>query len=255
MDLVEYYRIRKTFVWWVCIGVLVWASTLGLIHITTISIDGHESQGATKLAQLTLNLSLFTVIPLFASLAFATGVGTSLNREHETAALSWTKPQRRSLSAIQLFLVDLGGIGIFYLISWAFIVLALIMFRARPAVDADFPTMLLLTLGIPVMWYGLAQAATGGAPIAGRGIVAGFLWPVALGLSVLRWIGGPIGNVLHVLNVINPLAYFSSLRTTPHGVVVSAFWMYDIQSRVLVVWLLAIALLGVTTFVWTRREA
>jgi hypothetical protein len=104
------------------------------------------------------------------------------------------------------------------------------------------------------MWYALLQAATAGFDGGARMIVTG-LWPGALILAALHGVGGTLGTIIALVNIVNPIAYLSGVTTSEGVHSVNAYWDYPIGDRALVVWLATVVLSALAVALWTRREA
>jgi hypothetical protein len=206
--------------------------------------------------------SIFASVVLFAALVVASIMGTSLNRESPTLPIVWTKPASRRRIALEYFATDFATIVAVALLTTIVTVACAVPTGALRHVvhDPHLTEIVVRIFGVAFMWYAVVQAATAG--LAGRGgMIAGLSWPLFGGLVGLAFVNVPGLHVLSlVLNVINPLAWLSSITTrVGHGVAsTTTSSLFPFLPNAVIIaapWLLAGLALYLATVLWSRREA
>lgn len=279
MAYVEFLRIRKAF--------LIYAGVIAtLIAFLLLSLfashggSGHDTfrlelgsavvlqKGADgRIHQVPLGGMPGIAVPLgallgiagYCAMVFATIVSTSLNRERETLDFPFTRPVPRQRIALSYFAVDLAGIVAAFLFALAVMCLtplAVAGVLGRIVVDPQAWWIGVLGLGISFMWYGIIQAVT--APYrGGGGWIAGSSWAV-FGLLLLLPGATFLGPIVHLavmtLNLVNPLAYFTSLTGTTHDVSAGSIFGLGIAARAGVVWVIGLAACALAALSWKRLE-
>jgi hypothetical protein len=279
MAYVEFLRVRKAF--YIFGGVIV-----ALVGILLISLyashpgDGHnsfrleigraiilEKGNDGKLHEVVLSGMPGINIPLGALFAiagycaaiFATVISTSLNKERDALDFPFTRPEPRTRIALSYFAVDLAGVFVAFLFSLVVIglmPLALAGLLGRITADGNDWLIGALGLGISIMWFGIIQAIT--APYrGGGGWIAGVSWGffgILLLLPGATLFGPVVHTIVMVLNLANPLAYYSSITGSEHEVKVEALINLGLGARSAITWAIGIATCAVAVFSWKRLE-
>lgn len=248
---------RKMFSWFagisILLGVVAFSATRN-VHVTA----GHP------------NSHLFTLSGIlsasgYATCIMATMLTATLNRDRDHLAYMWTRPMRRERIAFSYMIVDVTTIVI------AYVVIALLLIAVVQSiplmhfkVDPNALVSAVRFLSIPLMWYGLVEAATSWNKVKGSaaaGVSWAVFWILLLALAI------PLPGSLHVLldaaNFLNPLAYFVTQRgdsiivdpvtlseVTANHVIPLAYGVQTILSYAIFV-----AGCVVAAFAWRRMEA
>ncbi|HMD01912.1 MAG TPA: hypothetical protein VKG44_03000 [Candidatus Baltobacteraceae bacterium] len=251
MIYVEFWRARNVLMWY-AVGLLA------IVALIVISM-GHATVEVndTKVAAPELiPLSLLLGLAAYAATIMATILGSSLSCLSDQLPNAWTKPESRERIALSFFVVDVAAIVLLFVLAVGcglFVLLQAHMF-AHLSLDAQALPVGLLGLGMALMWYGLAQAAT--AWRHGRGgMIAGLSWPAFLVLLVLA--SAPLPALLHgiviALNVLNPLAYFG-ISSHNGNVDVESVFPFSLNGRIAIVYALGLAGCALAVFGWKRLE-
>jgi hypothetical protein len=253
MEYVEFLRVRRSLTWHLGILAVLTLAVLGFGHHTAINID---SGGGTSRIVSGMSLPLMGLVPIamFFGAIFASGAGTSLNREFTLRDLAWTKPVARHTVALRYIAVDIAAVALVYALTMLACVVALWRLGVTPVVDADSFGYIVFGLGVSVMWYALVQISTCLLPPRGLSL-AGILWPVALLDIGLCQVAGTTGTIAHVLAIVNPLAYMSGVAFDAHGVTDTSIWQQSADERALAVWFFSALFCALAVALWPRREA
>ncbi len=280
MMLLEFYRLRRSFSIWLALFVVLAAifvaSVIGSSHITAIEVhNGHTTvvhpmamQGSKAAS---IPLAVFFVIAAFLVLPFATGRGTSLNREWPTLARAVTSRVSRGRRA-QAY-VATHALAVVALWVGALVVIAISLtlvgwWGKVHAAGGGVLSTIVLGFGVAFVWYGIVQLAT--ASLGKRaGSFAGWSWLVFWGILAVVGITGdlPIHAWFGWLRYIDPLYYAQNIGDAPRGhlsanahgetyvsVQMSAFVM-PMWARIVIVWAAGAATLAGAIALWRRREA
>jgi hypothetical protein len=250
MVYVEFLRARRSLTWHLGIMVLMTLVSLYFGHTTSVQVDGQSP----FVPGMPVPLGQLATIAMFFGAIYASSAGTSLNRESLTRELSWTKPESRTLIALQYIAVDIAAIALVYAVAILGVVAVLLRLHFVPTLEPGFGADIALGLGVAVMWYALIQVLTCMFGPGARS-VGGILWPVAFVALGTAHIGGPIGVVAHALDVINPLAYMSGVTGSEHGVQTNSLWVLPVDERALIVWLFGALFCAIAIALWPRKEA
>jgi hypothetical protein len=256
MAYVEYLRVRRILIIYTivvaAIALFVTAS-LGSAHVY---VNNHDLRGQHIAPPLTVVL----VTALFGSLIFGTLLSGTLSRERETIALSWTRPVPRERLALEVVLVDFGGIlaaALVTLVCGAIPLLAIGML-AEVYPDGHSVGGVVLMLGVTLMWYGIVQAATAWHR-SGAGLAIGMSWvlfPLLMTLGHVTFFGPIFGGAIGALNYLNPLAYSSSYGNFNGASVQETSYLNLSEGiRIAATWLIGLAACAVAIFAWKRSEA
>jgi len=250
MVYVEFLRARTSLAWHLGILAAITLLVSSLGHDTSVSINGVRTvMGGTPVPLG----ALVPVAMLFAAI-YASGAGTSLNRENLTRDLSWTKPLSRTLVALQFVLVDVAAIALVFALTMLAVLAVLLRFHFIPVAGAALGPDLALGLGVAVMWYALIQVLTCSLGPGARSI-SGFLWPAAfVGLGLSK-VPGALGVIARAFDVVNPLAYMNGTLGNAGGVHQTSLWPLPVETRALVVWLFAALFCAIAITLWPRKEA
>ena len=135
--------------------------------------------------------------------------------------------------------------------------LALLHALDRIVVDAQAFWIGALGLGVAYMWYGVLQAVT--ASYRGKGgTIVGFSWGifgVLVGVGSLTFLGPIFVGIVHVLNLVNPIAYFSGLFSRGNSYEIYSVLGIPLEVRACAAWAIALVGIMIATFSWRRVEA
>ena len=211
MQLVEIIQARKMFPLWF-IGIALALGSACPEHRPQPSRERPNTCGESHVGAIQLGW-LFGVAG-YASCVYGTMVAATLNRDRSHLAYMWTRPIPRERIAFSYIAVDVIGIVLSYItifaIAW-FVFSHVIFLRVVP--DPNVGMMAISFLAIPLMWYGIIEAATSWNSLRGS-MASGMSWAVfwlLLGLAAFNF-PTPIGQIVAVLNLLNPLAYFATAR-------------------------------------------
>jgi len=258
---VQFLRLRKAlFIYFPIIGGLFLCGVL-LPHVPGTTLDFGDGPGHGKTPSIPLSFVFF--IAAWCAIIFATVVSTSLNKEYDGVEMVWTKPISRERLALRYIALDLVAIVVAFASVAALYLLAVLLLGLGKylAVDARTVPTLVIGLGTAVMWYGLVQGLT--AWLRGRGaIVIGISWAVAFVLlsfaEATRYAAPEVHAFFMGLDVLNPLAYYSSYSLSGYGAHASPVlpqFLAGTEMRSLMTW--TIGALGCISAVvgWKRLEA
>ncbi|MGH7661845.1 MAG: hypothetical protein ACRENA_13140 [Vulcanimicrobiaceae bacterium] len=254
MSLVEFMHARKMFSWFAGIAVV-----LGILSLTAT-----RSIHATGAHSHPFTLSGIFSASGYASCIMATMLTATLNRDREHLAYIWTRPTPRERIALGYMIVDVATIVLAYVVIAALVIavvdgIPFMHFKADSSAGISFVRF----LAIPLMWYGLVEAATSWNKVKGSaaaGLSWAFFWMLLLALAIPM--PAPLHAILDALNFLNPLAYF----VTQHGdsVIIDPVSLSEVKSHVVplayayqTILAYAIFLVGcvVATVAWRRTEA
>jgi hypothetical protein len=191
-------------------------------------------------------------------------IGTSLNKENDGVEMVWTKPIERGLLAVRYIALDFGAILAAYAVAVVLCLLALGSFGLLKYLVVDDRTLptLIIGLGVAIMWYGLMQALSSWQRGGRGGMIIGLSWAAAFVLASLAeaTAGGGL-PLLHslviALDVVNPLAYFSSYALSGYGAHVSPVLPQALAGttmRELATWSIGIVCCAAAVAGWKRLE-
>jgi hypothetical protein len=243
------------------------------VHISIGGVAGTRSDAPTPPAapgahvkHITSLRDLNFAVPLgvlfgiagFVAIAFATILGTSLNKENTLGGFAFTKPIARERLALTYFAVDAGGIVamFLYVLLFEFIEVAILGLADRIAVDANAFGIAAISLGAAAMWYGLLQAVTSAMRFSG-GMFIGIGWGVfctLLPLSAFMALGPVFHTLIMALNYLNPLAYYSGLDMTGGAATTSSVLALGEGARIAITWSIGIVACAVAALSWKRVE-
>lgn len=274
MEYVEFLRVRRVCsIFASCVAVIAIFAIATMIYSSIGTTGTGESVGVTigdatdmKHHKLTSYLQTQS-IPLglllgfagYVAIVVATVFASSLNKENDGLDYVFVKPIRREIIAMRYAATDAVGI----LAMFAFTIVAELVSLAiahlfgRIVIDAHAFWVGALGLGVAFMWYGILQAIT--ATYRGKGgTIVAFSWGFFILLTsagYFTFLGPLFLGLVHVLNFVNPIAYFSQLVSHGGDYKANSVLGLGLEARVLVVW--AIALVGTTIAanVWKRVEA
>jgi len=225
MTYAQVLRLRRALLvyGWVVGGIFLVVVLLG--HLPNASFDVDTSSGHHTMKNVTsIHLSGLLFLTGWSAIIFATVIGTSLNKENDGVEMVWTKPIERGLLAVRYIALDFGAILAAYAVAVALCLLALGSFGLLKYLIADDRTAptLVIGLGVAFMWYGLMQALSSWQPGGRGGMIIGLSWAAAFVLASLAGATAAGGlQALHplfvALDVVNPLAYFSSYALSGYG--------------------------------------
>lgn len=170
----------------------------------------------------------------------------------------FTKPISRERLALQYMAIDAAGIlSAFALACGAiFGAVAALGFMGRIYGDTQALWIGGLGLGIAFMWYGIMQAVT--ASYRGKGgALVGWSWAVfgVLGFAQSATYLGPIvGAGVRVINLFNPIAYFSGLVSSGRTASAQSVLGLALEPRVAIAWCIALVGCALAIRIWKRVE-
>jgi hypothetical protein len=281
MAYVEFLRVRKAFYFFAgiiaaMIGFLLvslfaahggsdstFRLELGSAIILQKGADGHIHQVPLNgIKDLDIPLAALFGIAAYCAAVFATVISTSLNRERDGLDFPLTRPVSRERMALSYFVVDMAAILAAF--SFAFVVMCLVPLATagllgRISSNPQAWGVLALGLGMSFMWYGIVQAITAGLR-GGGGWIAGGSWAV-FGLLLLLPGVTFFGPVFHyavvALNLVNPIAYFSSLTVNGHDAAAHGSSLLSdlgVGSRAAITWLIGLVACAIAVASWKRIE-
>ena len=254
MYYIEALFARRMFSWFggivVCVGIMIIAVTLSLHN--HVIVNGKPPDGKVPIAAV-------FVVAGYLSCIMATMLAATLNRDRSHLAYIWTRPQPRERIALSYILVDVLTIVLAYALVSGVCLVVFSKLPVGPLVpNADLMAVVFGYLSLPLMWYGLVEVATSWNGLKGSSI-AGLSWAVFWGLLLLRAfpLPTPFGQVVAVLSILNPLAYF----TTKHGMGItvggpgtSTLVMSD-SAQTFVAYGIFLISCTVAIYAWKRMEA
>lgn len=270
MDYVEFRRVRRAltiYAIFLFIGAIVAvvsfhnASMHNVGGNVIVSIDSGKPQNLAMrdaIARLHIPLALLLGLAGWCAVVMATVFASSLNKENDGANFVFVKPISRERLALQYMAIDLTGIASAFVLACAAIFgsLAAVGWFGRIVVDAQWFSVAALGLGIAFMWYGIMQAVT--ASYRGKGgALVGWSWAIFGGLSGMSsatFLGPVVVAVARVLNVFNPIAYFSGLVSSHGAVRIYSLEGLPIAANVGIAWSIGLIGCALATRLWKRVE-
>ena len=274
MEYVEFLRVRRVltiFATFVAVIAILAIATIVYSSIATTGKDtfvigsiGDKSPTeshklSSYLQALPIPLGLLLGIASYVAIVVATVLASSLNKENDGLDFVFVKPIRREIIAMRYFATDIVGIlAIFaFTIAAELISLALTHLIYRVSIDARAFWVGGLGLGVAFMWYGILQAVT--ATYKGKGgTIVGFSWGifgVLAGVGSLTMLGPIFLGIVHTLNFVNPIAYFSSLVSSGSTYKVNSVLGGPLEAHACIVWVIALGAMAIATISWKRVEA
>lgn len=196
------------------------------------------------------------------ALVMASMLAGTLNRDQSHLAYVWTRPIPRARIALTYVLIDAAAI----LLSYGFVVAVVMAVLAVPPQnhvipDADTGAILARSILVPLMIYAIVEIATSWIPQRFQSAI-GIFWGAAWATLILAELNlpFPLGQLLRLLNLLNPIAYFPSYQG--HGVNVQMgpeelphipTIAFDLQT--LLGYAICLVALIVATYNWKRMEA
>ena len=240
---------------------LILAGLAAVIDIVTlfhsshaiVRIDvGHEHHASNA------PLLIFTSIAAWATAILATFLSTSLNRQREHLAYTWTRPQPRATMSLTFVAVDVIVLVLAFVVA-ILVEIACFEVIARGVLPINWSGAVgdvFRALGFSLMWYALIQAVTAGLGSRG-GAVAGASWPVFIVAALLESarFPSPWQEVLTVINVFNPMAYLSSTTVEHDDVVLRSIIPFSTEVRLTLMYAITFAAVAVAVARWRRMEA
>ncbi len=250
MEYVEYLRVRKAFfVFAVIVAAVTVLIVVSVFAATHGALGGHvvvngRHVGASEMQSPPIPLGVLLGIAGYAAVVFATICASSLNKEHDGLNFVFVKPVPRSVLALRYVAVDAAGI----LAAFAYALLVIEVFPLASFgllrdvyVDGRAWWVGGLGLGVAFMWYGLLQAIT--VQYRGKGgTIVGFSWAffaIMVTVPALTFLGPIVGKLVFVIELFNPLAYFTAIADHPSGYLVSSILGFALETRVALVWAIA----------------
>ncbi len=271
MDYVEFTRVRKAITIFATVIALATIVAIFSIHAASVgTLDGHATlvidsgkpqtlSAREALAHLSVPLGLILGIAGYCAVVMATVFASSLNKENDGAHFVFVKPIARERLAFAYFAIDAAGIVSAFAIGCigGFGTLAALGLLGHLTTDANSYWIGALGIATAFMWYGILQAITAGYRGKGGSLVGGS-WAVFGGLTALpaaTFLGPGVVQIAKILNVFNPIAYFSGLVSSSRGVSVESLIGLPIEARVFVALGFAIVGCAVSIRQWKRVEA
>jgi len=234
-------------------------------HLPNASFDVDTSSGHHTLNGVrSINWSGLLFFSGWTAIIFAAVIGTSLNKENDGVEMVWTKPIERGLLAVRYIALDFGAILAAFALAVALCLLMLASFGVLKYLIVDDRTVptLVIGLGAAFMFYGLMQALSSWQPGGRGGMIIGLSWATAFVLASLA--GATAGGGLQALHplfltldIVNPVAYFSSYTLSGFGAHASPVLPQAIagtEMRSIVTWSIGILGCAVAIAGWKRLE-
>jgi hypothetical protein len=254
MELVGFWRARRALLWYLGIMLAVVAFVAVVGGHATIDVSSGDAPPSTL--HMRASLSTLIGIAMFFCAIFASRLGTSLNTENATVELSWTRPIPRAVLAARFIAIDLITLELTFVLTIAGACAVVAGAHGSVVIDPLAGNVGLLAAGVLAMWYAVTLLATAGLRRRGGG-TAGLLWPASLvliGLGEARQ-AGIIHQLALVVNVVNPLAYLSSMvRISSAAGPMPSVWPLDPSVRTVIVWAFAAVFCTAAVAIWQRRE-
>ena len=273
MEYVEFLRVRRVFtIFALFVAVIMLLVIADIVFtwiqggsISSFGLSTHDTSHRnhsnlfTYSATSRVPLSILLGIASYMAIVVATQFASSLNKENDGLDYVFVKPVRRELMAMRFIAIDIGGILAIFAFTFAaeLVPLALLHAVDRIVIDARAIWICGLGLGVAFMWYGVLQAVTASYRGKGGTIVA-FSWGIFVALAGLGYVSalGPIVlGVVHVLNFVNPIAYFSGIVSHVGTFDIDSVLGIPIVARVPIVWAIAFLSLAIAAISWKRVEA
>ena len=203
---IEYVRARRALtVYGIIVGLMI-----VIALIVRINIHTHISRGPG--AQMQTSIDSLAVIAGLAIAILGTVLATSLSSHvNGHLEIAWTKPIPRDRLVAQTFAVDIGALGVAYVISIAVLVAVNAIYGAHLVYSFDRLGHVVAEFVFAVALYGLIQGVTSGMTRR-SGMVAGLAWPILLLTS--GGLAAPLPDMIHrllvIINYLNPLALMAS---------------------------------------------
>ncbi|MGH7716637.1 MAG: hypothetical protein ACREML_11645, partial [Vulcanimicrobiaceae bacterium] len=254
MYYVELMFVRSRIYWYVGIILIIAAVFLYFVTFPPAGAHIHNGGQDIPLNALLIGASWFACI-------MASMISSTLNRDQSHLPYMWTKPVPRERIALSYIAIDVLTI----LFAYGFVLLvgaAVLAVPPRNHMLTDDLTIpfLLRTLAIPLMLYGIVEVATSWSQLrlgSAVGIYWGGAWTMLL-LSGLH-LPAPLGPLVTVVNLINPLAYFPEEHSHGVHIVTGGAAMHLIAMPFGVTTALAycifVASIAVAIYNWKRMEA
>jgi hypothetical protein len=232
-------------------------TSVGIMSSGSGTPVGSGSQGLQQLtAHVKIPFSALLGVAALLTYIFSTQLGSSLNAQHASLNLTFTKPASRVRMALSFFAVDLAAIVLCYglclivVCILPFVVLGLL---GRVYADPLIVPAVFISIGAPFMYYGILQTATAWSR-GGTGPIIGLSWP----LFVLCAIPGtpPFGAIINALvelvRNLDPLIYLGAvmMHVSPN----LAAPLPSLSGTIAVAWLIGLVGCALATLEWRRLE-
>jgi hypothetical protein len=242
------YYIEVLRTWRVLLRYLIVAGGLYLLAAFLTALYPHvgTANGGTQYSAGGHAVGVAFICLLFASIA-----GSSLSRHFDHLDFALTKPRARNAFFATVFGIDVLGLTAFFLTT-SLVVLAFHvgLGETHPLVfDASSWFGIALAFGSVLAWYALVQAVSCDRDSARWALSA--VWVTAIGLNILSAV--PLGPGLHALivglNVINPIAYLTTVPFEATGAVSPS-----LAAHAVAIYVVAVAAAFVALIRWQRVE-
>lgn len=274
MEYVEFLRVRRVFTIFaslvMAIAIVVFASIIyssmndtanGHVSVSIGTTTHIEHIGfGTYFRTLKIPLGLLLGVASYVAIVFATILASSLNKENDGLDYVFVKPIRRETIAMRYLATDTAAIFAiftFVVVVLELVPLALLRVLDRVVVDAQAFWVGGLGLGVALMWYGILQAVT--ATYRGKGAtIVALSWGVfgvLVGISSLTMLGPIVLGIVHVLNLVNPIAYFSGILNRGDMYEIDSALGIPLEVRACIAWVIAFTGMALATSTWKRVEA
>jgi hypothetical protein len=276
MYYLEFLRVRRAFVWYAAIIVVLALVVLyGAFVGNHVDFHSHVSDngntrdvhmhGFSDVGDINIPMGPLAAGCGFLALVLATFFAASFNRTSQHAHFAFVRPVSRVRMAVEVVGVDFAAIVAAQLFALAvtlvmvLVVAAVVHLPAHFALDADTLPGGLLGLGCAVMWYAVLQAATAWTPERrGSGLFLGLsigLLVMAQPLSHATFFGPAFVDVFKAVLFIDPLAYLSTVHANDSGdASFGAYFTAPVGVRALIVWALAAVAIVLASFEWKRVQ-
>jgi hypothetical protein len=265
----EFLRVRNALLWYT----LTLALIAGFVVIVSLfsppdsnahtdvvtikhTVHGVATTTTARLDELPW-AALFGAAGVFAAIV-ATVLGSTLAQENGHLEVAWTKPRSRTKYATALMAVDAVGIIVAQLITFAFILIPVMVFgKGEHLTNGPSDALNVVRfLLFPLAWYGLIVALT--ASLRGRaGMVQGLVWPVALTLAVLGIV--PLPEIWHRIftgiNFINPMSYVTYRDPGSDVQIITSAGFPNVALAAVVLTLIIAISWFAATYQWRRLQA
>ncbi|GEM_PF-1544088 len=246
-------------------ALLIYTAIAAALAFTVYAVTAYHSHDAVIRIELGrhhfhgLPVVFFTSVAAWTTAILACTLATSLNRQREHLAYTWTRPQDRAVMGISLVALDLAAL------LCAFVIVVAIEIACYEGVTrGQFPVIwdgpfgdVLRALGFAVMWFSIVQALSARLPVRSS-VIAGMSWPVFIVGAMLEAarFPSPWNEILTAINLFNPMAYLSGTSVTSSGaVVLQSFIGFAPAVRLALMYGISACALIVAVTTWKRMEA
>ncbi len=194
----------------------------------------------------------------FFACIMASMLAATMNRDQSHLPYLWTRPISRERIALSYIVVDvLTIIAAFAIVVIVCLLVLAIPPQNRTTYDAHTGVLLARSLAVPLMLYGVVEAATSWAPMR-LAAAGGLVWPIGFGIDFLAEINlpFPLAQIFYVINIFNPMAYFPETHLHSHmDITGSTVLPFDFNGQTILAFAIFVAGCVIATYNWKRMQA